>query len=271
MNDDDQPQGQASGSVAHTYRNTLFWKWSRQMPKGLTSSFVAVLQSLAAASDPAGYVRFRDGKAIRIKDIAAASRVDEKDARRYLRAAVEAGVVAVKGEQRRGRSALYAIVLNPCPDWDAAVASLTSTRRKARHAPPWLGDPENGGVSPELDGVENGGLTPELSEDHGKGERGTHPRLRTGDSPPFGSGDSPPYIPGVIHGLSHDGVEVCSQPQVVGASEVPKIIDAHGKTNHHDDAPPDCVLCIHCRQPLIPDPRRPDRTAHARCTERHTA
>ena len=83
MTADDQ-DARAAGSVPNAYRNALFWRWAPQMPRGLSSSFVTVLYALASAADPAGRVRFRDGKAIRIKDIAAAAKADEKDVRRYL-------------------------------------------------------------------------------------------------------------------------------------------------------------------------------------------
>lgn len=265
MSDEGQPQGQASGSVPHAYRTKLFWHWAPAMPKGLTSSFVAVLYALASASDPAGYVRFRDGKAIRIKDIAAACKVDEKDARRYLRAAIAAGVVGVKGEQRRGRAALYVLVLLSDPDWGAAVDSLRSTRRKQGHAAPWMKDSENGGVSPELFGTRNGGPTPELQQDPKREERGTHPRLSSGDTPPFGSGDTPPNIPGVIHGSSHDGAEVVVKAEVVGPSAVEPISQ---NQEHPDIDPPDFRRCVLCHERLIPDPLRPGRTAHSHCARR---
>jgi hypothetical protein len=103
VNDTEQAEQRASGSVPNAFRNALFWRWAPAMPTGLPSSFVTVLYALAAAADPAGKVKFRDGKAIRIKDIAAAAKVDEKDCRRYINAAIAAGVVGVEGEQRPGR------------------------------------------------------------------------------------------------------------------------------------------------------------------------
>lgn len=264
MTTDEQPPGQASGSVPHAYRNALFWRWAPNMPKGLTSSFVTVLYALAAAADPAGRVRFRDGKAIRIKDIAAACKADEKDVRRYLQAAIVAGVVAVQGEQRRGRASLYVLILSPNPDWDAAAASLSSTRRKSRQAPPWLGE-KNGGVSPELSETENGGHTPELSDlDHEK-ERGTHPRMSSGDTPPFGSGDTPPNNPGIAKELPQDMAEVVFKPQVVGRSGTPKI-DSPQEQDHPDgptaEQPRDFTRCTVCHERMVP---RPGRDRHAHC------
>jgi hypothetical protein len=264
----DEQVPQVGGSVPHAYRNALFWRWVPAMPKALPGSFVTLLYALAAASDPAGRVRFRDGKAIRIKDIAAACKADEKDVRRYVQAAIVAGVVGVQGEQRRGRASLYVLILSPSPDWDAAVSSLGSTRRKARKAPPWL--EKNGGVSPELPESENGGHAPELPAlDHEK-ERGTHPRLSSGDTPPFGSGDTPPNIPGVAKELPQETAEVVGQPQVDGAPELHKIEFPQGQPRA-DPAPPGLVRCARCHSPLVPDPRRPDRTTHAHCAERNAS
>ncbi|MEU9861296.1 hypothetical protein AB0D99_10490 [Streptomyces sp. NPDC047971] len=263
MSTDEQAQGQASGSVPHAYRNALFWRWAPSMPKGLTSSFVTVLYALASAADPAGRVRFRDGKAIRIKDIATACKADEKDVRRYIQAAIVAGVVAVQGEQRRGRASLYVLILSPNPDWDAAASSLSSTRRKSRQAPPWLSE-KNGGVTPELAETENGGHAPELPASDHEEERGTHPRMGSGDTPPFGSGDTPPNNPGVAKELPQEAAEVVVQPQPSGAFVVHKI-DFNQDDEHPEQPLADFVRCALCHTPMIP---RPGRTTHTHCTER---
>lgn len=263
MSTDEQAQ---SGSVPHAYRNALFWRWVPSMPKGLPGSFVTVLYALAAAADPSGRVRFRDGKAIRIKDIASACKADEKDVRRYLDAAIVAGVVAVQGERRRGVPALYVLVLSPRPDWDAAVSSLDSSKRKARKAPPWLGE-KNGGVSPELSEPENGGHAPELDPLDRDEERGTRPRLSSGDAPPFGSGDTPPYIPGRAKELPQEMAEVGGQPQLVGAPELHKI-DSLTDQPRADPPPGDFIRCARCHTPMI---ARPGRTTHTHCAERTPA
>ncbi|MFI1472075.1 hypothetical protein [Streptomyces wuyuanensis] len=266
MTTDEQASGQASGSVPHAYRNALFWRWAPNMPKGLSSSFVTVLYALAAASDPAGRVRFRDGKAIRIKDIAAACKADEKDVRRYLQAAIVAGVVAVQGEQRRGRASLYVLVLSPSPDWDAAVSSLDSTKRNRaeRTPPPWRSEQteKNGGRPPELSEHENGGPPPELPAPGDEKERGTAPRTSSGDRPPFGSGDRPPNNPGKAKELPQDMAEVVFKPQVVGAAEPQKIDSAH-EQDHHDEQPRDFTRCARCHERMVP---RPGRTTHTHCT-----
>lgn len=263
MSTDEQAQ---SGSVPHAYRTALFWRWAPAMPKGLPSCFVTVLYALSAAADPAGRVRFRDGKAIRIKDIAAACKADEKDVRRAIEAAIVAGVVGVQGERRRGRAALYVLVLSPRPDWDAAVSSMAATKRKRaeRTTPPWRA--ENGGRSPELSEGENGGPPPELQALDREEERGTAPRLSSGDRPPFGSGDRPPNNPGRAKELPQEMAEVVDQPQVVGA---PDKIDFPADQPRADPAAPsDFIRCARCHTPMI---ARPGRTTHTHCAERTPA
>lgn len=272
MSTDEPQQGPPTGSVAHAFRNRLFWHWAPAMPKGIPAGFVAALYALGSASDPVGKVRFRDGKAITIKHIAAACKSDEKDARRYINAAMAAGVVGVQGEQRRGRASLYVLILDPNPDWGAALSSLGASKRKRpeRKEPPWR-DGKNGGPPPELPDTEFGGPPPELEQDPDEKVRGTAPRMSSGDRPPFGSGDRPPYIPGVIHDSSHDGAEVVVKAEVVGPTAVEQI-----GSNQDNDQPATANVvgfarCTTCHERLIPDPRRPDRTTHTHCAERNTA
>ncbi|MFE0137658.1 hypothetical protein ACFWY6_39795, partial [Streptomyces sp. NPDC059037] len=216
--------GSTSGSVPHAYRNALFWRWAPAMPKGLPSSFVTVLYGLSAAADPAGRVRFRDGKAIRIKDIAAACKADEKDVRRYIEAAIAAGVLTVQGERRRGRASLYVLVMSPWPDWEAAVHSVDESKRKRaeRKPPPWRD--ENGGRSPELPEAENGGPPPELPDLDREKERGTAPHMGSGDRPPFGSGVRPPHTPRVSLEIPQEVAEVGGEPQGGGGGGAPNCV-----------------------------------------------
>lgn len=262
----DEQAGQASGSVPHSFRNALFWRWAPVMPKTLPGSFVTLLYALGSAADTAGRLRFRDGKAIRIKDIAAAVKADEKDVRRYLTAAIAAGVVGIQGESRRGRSTLYVLILSPFPDWTAAAASLEATKRKPRKAPPWM---ENGGVSPELSEPENGGHAPELPDPQPEEERGTRPPMSSGDTPPFGSGDTPPNNPGRAMELPQDMAGAGEQPQVEAAPEH----QADPPQEPHDAEQPaehdrDFARCTHCGHHLIHTPGRPTRTTHAHCERR---
>lgn len=263
MSTDEQSGHAAGGSVPHAFRNALFWRWVPDMPKGIPASLVTVLYALGAAADTAGRLRFRDGKAIRIKDVAAAVKADEKDVRRYLTAAIAAGVVGIQGEARRGRATLYVLILSPRPDWTAAVTSLETTKRKPRKAPPWV---ENGGVSPE---PENGGHAPELPADQPDEERGTRPPLSSGDTPPFGSGDTPPNNPGIAKELHQEMAGVGEQPQVVGAPESQADLPQEPQdAEQHADFGRDFGRCSLCGHPLIHTPGRPTRTAHTLCERR---
>ncbi|MER7814056.1 hypothetical protein ABTX79_01465, partial [Streptomyces sp. NPDC096153] len=177
---DEQPV--PSGGVPNAYRNAIFWKWSRTMPRRLRGPFLTLLYALGTAANPAGVLKFRDGTVIRIQDIAGATGSDEKDARRYLNAAIAAGVVAVEGERGRGRRAVYVIVLCPSPDWTAAVAVLEVSKpkpKKGQRPAPW--QTENGGRSPEP---------------HPEGSTGAQPpnpsRSSSGDHPPTEFGGGPP-------------------------------------------------------------------------------
>lgn len=92
-----------SGSVPNAFGNALAWRWSRQMPTALRRGFLTLLYALRAMANAAGELRFSgDRQPIRIQDIAKAAGASEKDARRYLDAAIHAGVVVVKGERKRG-------------------------------------------------------------------------------------------------------------------------------------------------------------------------
>ncbi|RMB85603.1 hypothetical protein [Streptomyces shenzhenensis] len=275
----DEQDARTPGSVPNAFGNALAWRWARSMPRALKPGLLTLLYALRAMSNAAGELRFSDGKPIRIQDIAKAAGADEKDARDRLEAAVRAGVVVVRGERRRGRTALYAIVLAPVPNWPAAVAYLEGVkasreearqkREAERKAAPWA--EENGGRSPELEGSENGGPTPELTDGTAEEERGTAPRMSSGDRPLNGSGDRPPNTPGGYPWGSQDGAEVSFKPQVVGRSG--------DQDESHEPNPDDHTtwrICPGCNRRIMPDPQRPDRTMHARCEpathhERHSA
>lgn len=259
-----EDQQRAAGSVPHAFRTALFWRWTREMPSGaraLPSGFVTLLYALASASDPSGRLRFRDGAVIKIRDVASAIRADEKDCRRYLQAAVAAGVVVIEGEQKRGRPTRYALVVNPQPDWVAAAVVLNVTRRvrKERKVAPWR-EEENGGRSPELPEGENGGPPPELTDGTDEKVRGTAPRMSSGGRPPSSSGDRPPYIPGEPKNYSHDEAEVVDQPQVDGPTGPQNDLPAQG---HHNTTPPlGFARCATCGDRMVP---RPGRTTHTHC------
>ncbi|WP_318202922.1 hypothetical protein [Streptomyces sp. SCL15-4] len=268
-------QAPAPGSVPNAFGNALSWKWTRQMSAYLRRSglplLLCQLRNLAAASGEIAFAS--DRKPIRIQDIAKAACCDEKDARRYMDAAIRAGVVRVLGERKRGKATRYALVVSPWPDWQAAEDYLRSTARK--RAPAWEQPAESSGDSAPN---QNGGQRPELTAGTPREVPGTAPRMSSGDSAPNGSGDSAPNNPGGFPWSSQDGADVGFQPQVVGAPE-----DQPDSHEHHHDNPssdPDAwTRCTVCRRPILPDPKRPGRTVHARCEphlatthpERHSA
>lgn len=278
-------QAPTSGSVPNTFGNALAWRWVPSMPAALKRAHVhTLLYALRSMASASGELRFADRKPMTIKAIARAAGCDEKDCRDRLEAAIRAGVVRVVGERRRGSSTLYVILPSPFPDWAAAVAYLAGVkaereearqrRGSARRAAPWA--EENGGRSPELDETENGGPPPELTGGNENGERGTAPRLSSGDRPPNGSGDRPPYTPGGYPWGSQDGAGERFQPQVVGGSG--QQINSHEPHPDDEQAPPPpsdpddyetWPRCRVCRHRILPDPRRPDRTVHARCEPHH--
>ena len=162
-------QAPASGSVPNAFGNALAWKWVPSMPAALKRAHVhTLLYALRSMASASGELRFGDRKPMSIKAIARAAGADEKDARDRLEAAIQAGVVRVAGERRRGRSALYVILPTPYPDWAAAVAYLAAVKAEREEArqrrevdrkgAPW--SEENGGRSPEPDEPENGGPPP---------------------------------------------------------------------------------------------------------------
>lgn len=214
---DDPPTG---GSVPHKFRQRLFWEWAQQMPRALPAGFITTLYAMASAADPSGHLRFNKGKLITIRAVASAARVDVKDARRYVKAAVAAGVVGMPAEQRNGSAILYAILLSPFPDWDAAVAVLEGSKRKRKHTIDWHTEKNQGGHTPEVPDGDRGGHTPTVWDDEepppDEEPWGTHPPRGWGDTPPRGWGDTPPRIPGSSMSSSMTVAEVVSQADVPG-------------------------------------------------------
>ncbi|HEY9369153.1 hypothetical protein [Streptomyces sp.] len=262
----DEQATRASGSVPHAYGNALAWRWSREMPTALRRGFLTLLYALRAIANANGELRFHgDHKPIRIQDIAKAAGADEKDARRYMNAGIAAGVVAVKGEQRRGKATLYTLVLCPIPDWGAAEDVLKTTRRKpGKGSAPWQAP---AGSSGDRDPNQFGGPRPELPGDPGEEVRGTAPRMGSGDRAPNGSGDRAPNNPGGTHVSPHDEAGVVFKPQVVGPP-APQQTDSDQEQNHVPTRQVGFLRCTRCHERLIPDPRRPERTTHSHCTER---
>ncbi|WP_019547616.1 MULTISPECIES: hypothetical protein [Streptomycetaceae] len=265
MSTDEQ---QRSGSVPHAYGNALAWRWSREMPVKLRRSILTLLYALRSMASASGELRFADGKPIRIQDIARAAGADEKDCRRYLRAAIAAGVVAVKGEQKRGKATLYVLVLNPMPDWAAGEQALAGSRRAPGKAPaPWTDDPESSG---DRDPNQFGGPRPELTGGTTEEVRGTAPRWSSGDRDPIGSGDRDPNNPGIAKELPHDVVEEDSQPHVDRGPEQQPDPHDNPPTTEADPRQPRQPLgfarCTTCGDRMVP---RPGRTTHTHCLPTH--
>ncbi|MGA5424557.1 hypothetical protein [Streptomyces lavendulocolor] len=255
----DEQATRASGSVPHAYGNAIAWRWSREMPTALRRGFLTLLYALRAMANANGELRFPD-KPIRIQDIAKSAGASEKDARRYINAAIAAGVVAVKGEQRRGKPTLYVLVVERSPNWRAAVHYLEKTRRPAGKRPaPWQQPEESSG---DRDPNQFGGPRPELTEDPAEEVRVTATRMGSGDRDPNGSGPRDPNNPGSTHGSSHDGAGAAPQPQVDRAPDLQKI-NSPQEQEHHDEPPPlDFILCASCHDPMVP---RPGRDRHTHC------
>lgn len=267
--------GRAPGSVPNAFGNVLAWKWAPAMPLKVRRSILTLLYALRAMSNAAGELRFSgDRKPIRIQDIARAAGADEKDCRRYMRAAVAAGIVAVKGEQKRGKPTLYVLVLTPWPNWQAAEAVLNESRRKpGKQSAPWK---DTEGSSGDRDRNQFGGPRPELETRETEEVQGTAPPMSSGDRDPNGSGDRAPNNPGRAKELPQEPVEDSYPPQVDHGLGRKDDHPAPGKDDHA--ARPAAVVgewirCADCGERLIPLPGRPrDRCRDCQTsTERKTA
>ncbi|MFF4752672.1 hypothetical protein [Streptomyces sp. NPDC001270] len=249
----------AGGSVPNAFGNALAWKWTRQMPTALRrTGLPTLLYALRAMANAAGELRFADRKPIRIQDIAKAACADEKDSRRYLEAAIRAGVVGISGARRRGAPTLYVLLLAPAPDWTAAEEYLRATARRPGKRPAvWQGEKSSGDRDPN----QFGGPRPELTDGTTEEVRGTAPPMSSGDRAPIGSGDRAPNNPGIAKELPQELAEVSSQPQV--GEPTGEQIDHQDKPGTDPpDEPADFVRCARCHTPMI---RRPGRITHTHC------
>ncbi|WP_381792860.1 hypothetical protein [Streptomyces niveus] len=206
MSDDLEPQSRASGCPPHEFGNALAWKWTREMPTPLKGGFLTLLYAMRAMASASGQMRFSgDGKPIRIQDIAKAAGCREKDARRYLEAAIRAGVVVTIGDRRRGKATLYTLVLCPWPEWAAAADYLKSTARPRKVEDEGSGHSGPNSVETEVQATE--------ARTDEEGNRATAARMGSGRSGPNGSGHSGPNNPGSNHELHQEMAEVVPQPQ----------------------------------------------------------
>jgi hypothetical protein len=220
------------------------------MPTALRRGFLTLLYALRAMANANGELRFSgDRQPIRIQDIAKAAGASEKDARRYIDAAIRAGVVVVKGERKRGKPTLYVILPSPWPNWQAAEDHLKSTARKPGKRPaPWTTE---AGSSGDRDPNQFGSPRPELTDGTGQEVRVTATRMGSGDRDPNGSGHRDPNNPGVTHDSSHDGARVVPQPQPSG----PTGEQIDHQEHHHDRpsaGPPPAATAGRCRECQIP-------------------
>lgn len=252
-----------AGSVPNAFGNALAWKWTRQMPTYVRrSGLPTLLYALRAMSNAAGELRFSsDRKPIRIQDIAKAACSAEKDTRRYLEAAIRAGVVTIRGQRKRGVPTLYVIIPTPFPDWEAAEDYLRGTARKPGKRPAaWSSESESSG---DRDPNQFGAPRPELTDGTDSEVRVTATHWSSGDRDPNGSGHRDPNNPGVTHDSSHERAEVSFQPQVVGAP----LDEIDHQDNPRADPPDnaaDFIRCARCHQPMI---ARPGRTTHSHCRQ----
>ncbi|MFF2774831.1 hypothetical protein ACFVU3_07970 [Streptomyces sp. NPDC058052] len=272
---DDEQTRRGGGSVAHAFGNALARQWAPVMPRPLVGGFLTLLYAMRTLASADGRLRYeRDGKAITIKQIAAACRSDQKDVRDFLEAAVAAGVVAVldDGHGRggtRGRAVLYSLVLCPSPDWERAAGLLWATQqekkaqREAAAARRALAAQTSGDSAPTPTGPTSGDSPP-------TSEGGT-----SGDSPPRsgeeGSGDSPPtqvggQSPEVVGGQSPDHPG-STQVKPHGVAEVvPQPQDGRGRASDKTSTQQQEKhrRCGGCGQPVI----RPDRLLCTGCERR---
>ncbi|MFD3844779.1 hypothetical protein ACFWVB_02665 [Streptomyces microflavus] len=236
--------GRKPGCPPHEFGNALAWKWTKEMPPSLKSGFLTTLYALRAMSSASGHLRFSgDGKPIRIQDIARAAGCREKDARRFLEAAILAGVVVTIGERRRGKPTLYALVLSPWPSWAAAADYLKSTARQRKTDD---ADESSGHSGPNsTEGESDGSSGPSGPNSPGgdlDGNRAPVARMGSGPSGPIGSGPSGPNNPGSTHELPQEMADVVPQPQqragVRDEDEFPEQHDEHGTAARPDAEEP---------------------------------
>ncbi|MEV8432028.1 hypothetical protein ACWHLZ_27920 [Streptomyces chartreusis] len=249
-----------SGSVPNAFGNALAWKWSREMPTPLRRGFLTLLYALRAMANASGELRFHgDRQPIRIQDIARAAGCREKDARRYLDAAIRAGVVAIRGERKRGKPTLYVIFPIGWPDWKAAEDYLKSTARDpGKGSAPWREEDESSG---HRGPNQIGPPRPELTEGTENEVRATAARMSSGHRGPNGSGHRGPNNPGVTQERSQEVAEVVVQPQVDGAHGTHRDPHEQPRADPADQAV-DFTRCARCGDPMVP---RFGRTTHAHC------
>lgn len=227
----DQQPDHASGGVPHAFRNALYWRWTRELPKPLRGGFLTVLYALAAAANTSGVLRMRDGKEIRVQSVAAASCSDLKEVRLWLNAAIAAGIVTTEAPPSPGRPTVYVLVISPRPDWAAAVAVLEAKRRRRprKESAPWAEEaaPEMGGPAPQSEQPNTGDRPPNSPE----GKWGDRPPLEMGGPAPLEMGGPAPQRP--------RGTQVLPQESAAVGGHLTLGVAAPGEGDPPDaDSPP---------------------------------
>lgn len=239
-----EQEGQKAGSVPNSFGNTLAWTWSREMPRYLKGGFLTMLYVLRAMAAASGELRFKDGKAIRIQDLAKAGGFREQDARRYLEAGIRARIVHVNGERKRGKATLYAIPAAAWPDWPAAVDYLKATARQRPDEEQAAQSSGHSGTNSEDE------VRATEARTEPEGVRSTVDRPGSGHCGPMGSGHSEPNNPGVTQGVTHDMVDVVTQPEVIaGPAGEANEKSAGEETGQAPDE--EFGRCEDCAQPLL--------------------
>jgi hypothetical protein len=271
-------QDQRTGSVAHAFGQALAFKWAPALPTAIKRTGLPILlYALRQLANAAGELRFAgDGKPIRVRQIAAAACCAEKDARRFLDAAIVAGVVQVVGERKRGSITVYRLIVTPWPDWEAAASYLRANPRKSGTARTvWQQDDtaeSSGHRDPNSPEPTSGHRDPNFEAPDETEVRVTATHWSSGHRDPLSSGHRDPNNPCISHEYSHEVAEVVTQPQVPGGH-------APDETPHEDTGaapraepatqlPADFIRCTVCHRPMLP---RPGRTAHRDCTTARTA
>lgn len=204
-------QDRKTGGVPHAFGNVLAWKWSREMPATCKGGFLTMLYALRQMAAPSGELRFNgnDRAPLKLPDLAKAAGCREKDARRYIDAAIRAGVVVVVGERKRGKATLYQLVVSPFVDWTRAADHLKATARNPDKKWP-KDDPAHssghGGPNPE--GSENGPQGPEDALDGPEEVRATGAVRSSGHGGPPSSGHGGPNNPCGTHAGYQERVDV---------------------------------------------------------------
>lgn len=209
-----EDQEQRTGGIPHAFGNRLVWHWVDEMPAYLKQGFLTMLFSLRQHAAPSGEVRFNGGnhRPIKLSRLSRSAGCREQDGRRYIEAAIRAGLVTVVGERKRGATPLFQLLVNAHPDWKAAEDYLRATSRGAGRKFPK--------VAKETRTSDHGGTnssepqTPEGTEE----VRTTVARPTSDHGGTTTSDHRGPNKPCVFHAGYHDGAEVVRQPQVVGGS-----------------------------------------------------